>query len=243
MPTDPSLEGLEDLVPDDLPAEDTPDNEVTTEAPVEDTPTATEADDAYKGRYDNLRSEFDRRNQRYQQELEEKEAELAKYREQFQTPAPRDEYEYEDDELGYDPLQDPRVQSYLSKVDTLEERLAAREQALEAQAQQERDHGFIDNELDRLEKATGTELSDQASEWIGREALANRDPVTGEPDVEGAHEAFLGMFEDLKKAWVSKKRSAGKPAAGAGAVEVPDLDDPDKLEDYLDEAFNAHFGS
>lgn len=241
MPTDPSLAGLDEIA---ALQEDTPETpEVETQAPVEDTPAAPEVPTVdFEKRYNDLRSEFDRRAQREaerEERLRQYEEQLSALQAQPHTPAP-----YDGDEEDYidDPLQDPRVQAYLQKVDRLEAQLAEKAQQETLEQERAREHAFIDAELDRFEKATQSTLSDRMATWIGREALANRDPITGQPDVEGALAAYRQEMEAQKAQWVDTKRGAPAPVSGPGAVEVPDLDDPDAREDYLQRAFEGGLG-
>jgi hypothetical protein len=236
MPTDSSLGDLEDLVPE--PSDENTRTE-DAQAPVEDTPSdVTEIPEVdYEKRYKDLQSWATQRDQERLQELEEAKARLEQYEALQQQPVqPRyrdDDEDYE--EPVYDPLADPRVQAHLNKVSQLEAKLAEREQREAAAMQQERDYAHIDAYLDQVEATTKKEFDPRVATWIGREALANRDPVTGAPDVEGAYASYRQIIEAEKAQWVSSKPGRGAaPASGPGAVEVPDLDDPDARGEYLD---------
>ena len=245
MPTDSSLGDLEDMVPEHS-DQDTPSTEVPP-ASVEDTPSdVTEVPKIdWADRYKNLQSFADQRDAERLRELEEAKRKLEQYESLQQRPQPTRyrEDDYEDDEPVYDPLQDPRVQAHLQKVQELESRLSQREQAEERARQQERDYAHIDAYLDLVEATTKRELSEQAVKWIGRDALENRDPVTGAPDVEGAYAAYHKLMESERQQWVSTKPGRGAaPASGPGAVEVPDLDDPDARAEFLDRIADETFG-
>lgn len=241
MPTDPSLSGLEDLIPDES---DTPENPVDTQDPVEDTPadhedpTAPFAPD-YEKRYKDLQAEFTRRAQRDA----ERDEELLTYQEQLaalqRQPVPQHD---DDDDDGYydDPAEHPAIQAGLQRIAQIEAQLAQQREQDTLASQEAEDHAHIDGELSRIEAQLKIKIDDDKSAVIGREALANRDPLTGKPDVEGAFSLLHRILENDKKQWVEGKRSAPAPATGPGAVEVPDLDDPEQLEDFLDRAFQAH---
>lgn len=234
MPVDPSLAAFDAAAPE--PEQDTPEIEVEPAAPVEDTPPATEAPSIdFEKRYNDLRSEFDRRAQREA----ERDRQLDEYRQQLEslqasTPAAPKQDNWDDEEYEVDPLARQAAQEAQARVARLEAQLAAQAEQDTLARQEAQEHTYIDEELDRLEQQFDTKLPDRASAWIGRDALENRDPITGQPDVEGAFAAYNQMMEAQKKQWVSGKRSAPAPASGPGAVEVPDLDDPDARQAWID---------
>ena len=238
MPTDSSLGDLEDLVPEPS-GQDTP-SEVPP-ASVEDTPSdVTELPEIdWEDRYKNLQSFADQREAERLAELEETKRQLEQFKslEQRQPTQPRREY---DDDVEYleppDMLADPRVQQFLQEHEQLKAQVAEREQREAAAAQRERDIAHIDAYFDRVEEVTKVKVPPKAATWIGREALSRRDPVTGAPDIEGAYAEYRReIIEAERQQWVNTK--PGRSAAGTsgpGAVEVPDLDDPDARAEYLD---------
>lgn len=240
MPTDPNLAALEDLVPDE--DQDTPETPVETEAPVEDTPTAHEDPTApivdYEKRYKDLQAEFTRRAQRDA----ERDEQLLTYQQQLEAlqRQPVTPQFDDDDEAFYDdPAEHPAIQAGLQRIAQIEAQLAQQRERETLVNKEAEDHAHIDGELDRIEAQLKIKIDDDKSAIIGREALANRDPLTGKPDVEGAFALLHRILENDKKQWVEGKRSASAPATGPGAVEVPDLDDPEQLEEFLDRAFRG----
>jgi hypothetical protein len=228
MPVDPSLSRLEDFV---APEEDTPETPVETEAPVEDTPDSQEVID-FEDRYNNLRSHADRRDQERQREIQAYQAELEALRSQQQQPVYDDEPEYDEDDLA-----DPVARRELAD---LKARIAERERLDTLAEQQEAEYTHIDDQLASLEKRLNEKFDDDEARLLGNYARENRDH-NGDPDVELAYRTFAQILERRKKSWVETKPTGGKPAAGPGAVEVPDLDDPDEVERILNEAFEANF--
>jgi hypothetical protein len=200
--------------------QDTPAQE-DTEAPVEDTPTAPTVD--YEQRYNSLRPEFDRTRQ----QLAEQEARIQQYEERIAQldQQPADDGYYEDGEEFADPVARQQIAH-------LEAQLRERAEQDTLREQQAAEAAHIDAELDAIESETNDQLTDEESAWIGNYALANRDEH-GRPDVRLAYQTYTGLLEGRKSKWVESKRSAPAPASGPGAVEVPDLDDPDALEDHI----------
>jgi hypothetical protein len=242
MPTDPSFAELDELV--DEAVQDTPENPVETEAPVEDTPTAHEDPAApivdYEKRYKDLQAEFTRRAQRDA----ERDEQLQQYEERLralQERQPTPQYDDDDDVFIEDPSQHPAIQAGLQRIAAIEAQLTQQHEQNTLASREAEDYAHIDGELERIERQLKVEFNDDESRIIGREALANRDPLTGKPDVEVAYAAYMRALnlEERKKQWVDSKRGAGAPASGPGAVAVPDLDDPQQLEEYLDRAFSG----
>ena len=226
MPVDPSLAALDEF---DAPEQDTPETPVETPAPVEDTPESPEID--WEKRYNDLRSFADRRVNETQQQLQTYQEQLAALQAQQQQPSP----EYVDDE-DEDPVV-AYVQQLQARQDQLEQQLRARAEAETQKEQQERENAHIDAGLDAYEAKHGA-LDDEDAAWIASTALRSRDEY-GNPDVQLAIHKWNQMLERHKSKWVSSKPSSARPATGPGAVEVPDLDDPEQLEEYLDRAFGG----
>lgn len=231
MPVDPSLAALDEI---EVPERDTPETPVETQAPVEDTPTSPESLIDWEKRYNDLRSFSDRRANEAQQELQTYEEQLAAIEAQ-QPPRPySEEYDYDEED---DPLVD-HVQKLEARQRATEQQLRERIEADTHEQQLEEEYTYIDSELKAIEEATKDELSEVEANWIGNYAGANRDEH-GRPDVRLAYHTYTKLLEDRKQKWVSSKPSGGRPAAGPGAVEVPDLDDPEQREEYLDRAFRG----
>lgn len=232
MPVDPSLAALEDLVPDE---QDTPETPVETDPPVEDTDTDPQPIVDFEDRYNNLRSFSDRRHAEQQQLIQQYEAQLEAARQAQQRPAP----DYDGEEYEDDPLLE-HVQQLEANQRRLEQQLAARAEVETRQQQQAQINDHIDSQLDAIEAKVG-ELADDDVDLIVSFALRNPDEF-GNPDVALGYQRLAARDERQKSKWVSTKQSAPAPATGPGAVEVPDLDDPDEVDRYLNQAFEVNFG-
>ena len=200
-------------------------SELDTPAPdeIQDTPTdaAPDVDTQqpvvdYEARYHSLRPEFDRKSQRLA-ELEE----LFAQSQQTDTPDDDEDFEYD--------FEDSVARQAAERAAREVAELKA--QLLQQQEKADRD-SYITSELEAIEAATKDEFDEDESDWIGNYAL-NHPDEHGNPDVRAAYERFNRIFERRKSKWASGKR-ADRPAAGPGAVEVPDLDDPEQREQYID---------
>lgn len=188
------------------PAPETPDTPIEA-APVEDTQPVPVN---WKDRYDSIRPEFDRKSQRL--------AELEAEREQWLASQQEEEPEY-DDEMEYE-FEDSTARRELAEIKAL---LKERDEQAAASKKQQEDTTHIDDELTALEKEFDDEFTDEEANILGNLALSNRDEH-GNPDVRAAYELFFSnVLEGRKQKWTSSKKKASKPAAGPGAVEVPDL--------------------
>lgn len=199
----------------DTTAPETPDSPELA-APVEDSP----QDDAPLVDWQKRATDNQAWATRLSQEKADLEARLAEYEESLQPDSPDDEYE------EYD-FEDSAARQQIS---ALEQKVAQFEQA-QAQAQE---HAYIDSELDSIESQVGYELGEKVSNWIGRLAQELPRDQQGRPDVRAAYQEWADTLEQEKSKWVEGKPRGGKPASGPGAVEVPDLDDPDARADYID---------
>ena len=157
---------------------------------------------------------------RLAQEKSELEARLAGLEAQAQPDSP----EYDED-FEYD-FEDSVARQELAEIKALL-------QQQQEQAKAEDEFSYITGEIEAIEAKTGRQLSNKASDWIGRFAQQLPRTEQGNPDVQAAYQEWLDAVEEEKKVWASGKR-ADRPAAGPGAVEVPDLDDPEQREQYID---------
>ena len=198
--------------------EDTPQG---TTAPIADTAAEDQKIVDYRSRYENLLPEFTRKSQR----LAELEAQVEQGLDQFEDD---DGFEYEDEQY------DPRDIARLVQQET-EAALSRRDRR---QAERDAEIAYVNAEITRIEKETGDEFSDEEWDYIGRtsEDLRKED---GRPDVDRAFEQFNALIEGRKKKWYSGKKSA-RPASGADAAELVDLDDPDKRAEFIDQIMGQH---
>lgn len=202
------------------------------------TPDAT-PDIDFEQRYNDLRSEFDRRNQHYA-EAEQLEAVLAGEagpEAQAQALAAfgielegDEEFDEFDDELDeYDPdARIDRLESFLE-----EQAMAAEEEAM-AEAEQE----YLAEGLGILEEQEGREFSDQELETLVSIAVANPDDQ-GIPDLAFAHQHLNDLIQDRQSAWVQSKRSGRVPGSGVAADKAVDLDNEETRVQYMADRIEA----
>lgn len=203
--------------------ESAPQNEDTPQdptAPSEETAAEDHNVVDYRSRYENLLPEFTRKSQR----LAELESQLQQGDDQYEDD---DELEYAG---GYEPDDIERL------IDQKTEAALARRDR--QQAEKDAEIAFVNAEITRIEKETGDEFSDEEWDYIGRtsEDLRRED---GRPDVERAFEHFNAVIEGRKKKWYSGKKSA-RPASGADAAEVVDLDDSEARAKFIDDIMGQH---
>lgn len=217
-------------------SQETPGSEVGPED--NGTPDAT-PDIDFEQRYNDLRSEFDRRNQQYA-EAEQLEAVLAGEagpEAQAQALAAfgielegDEEYDEFDDELDeYDPdARIDRLESFLE-----EQQMAAEEEAM-AEAEQE----YLAEGLGILEEQEGREFSDQELETLVSIAVANPDDQ-GVPDLAFAHQHLNDLIQDRQSAWVQSKRSGRVPGSGVAAEKAVDLNDEEARVQWMADRIEA----
>lgn len=203
--------------------ESAPQNEDTPQdptAPSEETAAEDHKVVDYRSRYENLLPEFTRKSQR----LAELESQLQQGDDQYEDD---DELEYAG---GYEPDDIERL------IDQKTEAALARRDR--QQADKDAEIAFVNAEITRIEKETGDEFSDEEWDYIGRtsEDLRRED---GRPDVDRAFEHFNAVIEGRKKKWYSGKKSA-RPASGADAAEVVDLDDSEARAKFIDDIMGQH---
>lgn len=217
-------------------SQETPGSEVGPED--NGTPDAT-PDIDFEQRYNDLRSEFDRRNQQYA-EAEQLEAVLAGEagpEAQAQALAAfgielegDEEFDEFDDELDeYDPdARIDRLESFLE-----EQQMAAEEEAM-AEAEQE----YLAEGLGILEEQEGREFSDQELETLVSIAVANPDDQ-GVPDLAFAHQHLNDLIQDRQQAWVQSKRSGRVPGSGVAAEKAVDLNDEEARVQWMADRIEA----
>jgi hypothetical protein len=214
---------MTEQVNDAAPNEDTQQQEMEETPQTEDTSTTPVID--WEKRYNDLRSFADRRDTERQQELQTYQERLEAVEASQQQP------DYDDGDYGELDEFDIAVRRELDEVKA---QLRQREEQDTLARQKQEEHAHIDAELDTIEKEFDEELNDKESEWIGNYALANRDEH-GRPDVRLAYATYNELLEGRKSQWVSKKKSTASPAAGPGAVEVPELKTARDRIDFINE--------
>jgi len=230
----------DDVAPDEgeVPAPDTsqetPGSEV---GPGVGTPDET-PDIDFEQRYNDLRSEFDRRNQHYSQaeELERALSGAAGPEAQAQALSAFG-IELEDDELDDfgDELDEFDPDSRIDRLEAmLEEQAAAAEEQEMAEAEME----YLAESIDILENQEGREFSDQEIETLVSIARANPDQ-DGIPDMGLAHQQLNGLIEAQRSAWLDSKKSKRTPGSGVAAGKAVDLDNEEARVQWMADRIEA----
>lgn len=193
--------------------QDTPTPEA--EAPQEETPKPVVD---WESRYNNLRPQFDRTNQRL--------AELEEERQALQAQQPEEE---DDEEFLYE---DPVARQRLAE---LEARLAQRDEQDTLARQAAEEKSYIEGSIAALEEELGEEFSDEEFDWLGHRVHALPKDDEGKPDVRRAYEQYSSMLEARKQKWVEGKKKPSKPASGPGAAQLPDLSSKKGRIAHIDE--------
>lgn len=214
-------------------AQDTPTNEAP-EAPAQDTAqeTGQEADVNWQERYEHLQPEYTRASQRaselepYAQVVEALQDEDPDVR--AQAAALLNIELAQQDTSEDDEFEDP----YEQRLSQIEQMLGERQTVEQQQALEEAEVGFINEQLESIQKTAGHEFSEAEAQLIGDLSQVNRDD-NGYPDVKAAYEhVFETFLPEVKKSWVDSKK-APRAAQGASAVENPSLDTERERVDYM----------
>ena len=184
----------------------------------------------FEQRYNDLRSEFDRRNQQYS-EAEQLQAALsgaAGPEAQAQVLAAfgielEDEQPDEFDDLDdFDPD---------ARIDRLEAMLEEQQMAAQEEAMAEAEVEYLTEGIERLEQQEGREFSDQEIATLASIARANPDE-NGVPDLEAAHAHLTELIQDRQSAWVQSKK-AKRPGSGIAADRAVDLDNEEARIQFM----------
>lgn len=226
----------------EMPEEDTPvegevpapQNEETPgiESGPEDNGTPADAPEIdFEQRYNDLRSEFDRRNQQYS-EAEQLQAALsgqAGPEVQAQVLAAFG-IELEDDQV--DELADLGEYDPDARIDRLEAILAEREAMEEEAAYEEAEVDYLTEGIEALEQSEGREFSDQEIAILASVARANPDG-NGAPDLQLAHAHLTELLNDRQSAWVESKKASRRPGSGIAAGKAADLDNEEARVQFI----------
>ena len=185
----------------------------------------------FEQRYNDLRSEFDRRNQQYS-EAEQLQAALsgaagpeaqAQVLAAFGIELEGDEDFDEFDDLGeFDPD---------ARIDRLEAMLEEQQMAAQEEAMAEAEVEYLTEGIEALEQGEGREFSDQEIAILASVARANPD-ANGVPDLEVAHAHLTELLNDRQSAWVQSKK-AKRPGSGIAADRAVDLDNEEARVQFM----------
>lgn len=183
------------------------------EAPAEAPSESPEID--WKQRYEDLRPEADRR----QSVLADIEGRNGSERQaQALAEVARIELEEEEEEEPEDDFDLPPDPN--ERIDALE-----RERAEEQEASQEAEFDrleseYIENVIGGLEENNNLKLSDAQYSFIVNNALANRDPHDGKPDLEGSFNAWKSELESAGQNWLKSKETVMPPLGTEGEKKI-----------------------
>jgi hypothetical protein len=199
--------------------QDTP--EAPEGGPDSGTPAEPEEHD-YEKRYTDLRSDYDRKNQRLKQ-FEEFYGQLADPETQAEALRAlglelEDDEEVETDEEFEDPdARIERIEGYLSQQE---------EQRAEAELQ-ELEEAYLEQEVGRLD----AKLSEKEKEAVKNLAYSYEDE-DGLPDVAAAYEVLSQASKEAQSRYLESKK-APKVEPGTAGVEKVDLNDEDARKGFL----------
>lgn len=215
-----------------MPDEATPAPEVQdtpTDAAVDETKPAedesTQSTDNWEQRYNDLRPEFDRKNQLLSAAEGHHGPDLqAQALRQLGVEVEMEQEAEEQDEGWVDPDE---------RIDRLEAQLAQRDEADEESQWAQREESFIDTTLSTIEEEEDVKLSNSETQFVVTNALANRDPNTGEPNLQGAFDDLKGIKSAARDEYLaSKKNSPAAPLGTAGESKV-DFSDPKARRKFM----------
>lgn len=196
----------------------------------------------WEKRYNDQRSEFDRRGSVIA-DIEgrngpEKQAEALR-----QYGVDLDDEEDDDEPLGeYDEEFDDELRDPLEEIDEVRSTLQEREEAeKEAQlAAAERD--YIEEAVEELEgpERFNIELSDEEYELVVHHALANRDAHDGRPDLEGGFKALQAAQEAARTRFAKARDDVPIPPIGAEGEPKVDMKDKEARQKLGRQVFEAH---
>jgi hypothetical protein len=185
----------------------------------------------FEQRYNDLRSEFDRRNQQYS-EAEQLQAALsgaAGPEAQAQILA-NFGIELEDDE-DFDAFDELDEYDPDARIDRLEAMLEEQQMAAEEEMMAEAEVDYLTDGIEALESQEGREFSDQEIAILASVARANPD-ANGAPNLEVAHAHLTELLQDRQSAWVQSKK-AKRPGSGVAAERAADLDNDEARVQFM----------
>lgn len=202
--------------------------------PAEEAPAAT---DNWEQRYNDLRPEFDRRNALLTaaEGHQGPEAQAQALR-QLGVEVQMEEEEEEEEEP--DPFEDP----YEKRIGTLEQRLAAKEEAEEQAQANATEQRLVKDALTGFEKDGNVKLTDREKKIIESNALINRWQFQSVDDLNAALKGAYDDLMEVKKASQEEYRTSKNtplPPVGSAGEEKLDTRDPEQRRAYILKDFEA----
>ena len=183
----------------------------------------------WQKRYEDMRSEFDRRGTRLS-ELQQQ-AQLLEALQSGDADLQRQAYAA----LGLEIVDDAADDTYADPQDQLAQRL----EALEAQIQQRDQQAQQATQIAQIEQHVEQQLAgldgldDSDREWIVNTAVAMPPTPEGMPDIQAAHEKFVAWETERQKKWAQSKRTHPFSPVGAEGTQQPDLKTRQGKVDYI----------
>ena len=221
-----------------LATEDTP---VAPEAPVTpDTPTpeSPEVID-YKQRYEDLRPEFDRRNELLA-DIEgrngpDRQARALQEHARIELEDEEAQAELEDEEFELPP--DPS-----EEIAQIRQELAERDEVSQQAEFNDLEDRYITATLGDLEGKENLKLTDDEKELVRNYGLNNRDEFDGKPDLEGGFAALKASLEADRKRYMESKRNAVLAPVGTEGEKKINTRDPEARRQAMAEIYEAEEG-
>jgi hypothetical protein len=208
--------------------QDTPDESGPESQEETATPATQEPEINYEQRYNDLRSEFDRRNQAFA-------ALEGRLGPQAQAQA-LNAFGFDmDDE---DDFEERDNESEEDRVARLEQWAASQQEREQFESLQAQEADYLTSEIEAIEKAEKRELSDQEIDLIANLAYSQR-TETGEPDVRGAYQALVGYGKSQREAYVESKKAPKAPIGSPGDEQI-DTSDDQKRQEAMARMMAAH---
>ena len=174
----------------------------------------------WQKRYEDMRSEFDRRGTRLS-ELQQQ-AQLLEALQSGDADLQRQAYAA----LGLEIVDDAADDTYADPQDQLAQRL----EALEAQIQQRDQQAQQATQIAQIEQHVEQQLAgldgldDSDREWIVNTAVAMPPTPEGMPDIQAAHEKFVAWETARQQKWRESKRAPSIKAGGQAGIQAVPLD-------------------
>lgn len=209
--------------------------DTSTEVTQEETSSAQEQTPSidYEQRYNDLRPEFDRKNQL----LAAAEGHQGSEAQAAALQQLGVEVEFEEEQKANDEYVDPD-----DRIDQLEARIAQEAQARQDVEFQQLEAAYCEDTLKALESEADVELTEAQARLVTNDALANRD-ADGKPDLKGAFDELKGIRSQARDSYRQSKIAAAAAPVGTAGEEKIDLSNPEERQRYMAELLDAEEGS
>lgn len=217
--------------------EDTPAVPEAPASPDTPTPESPEVID-YKQRYEDLRPEFDRRNELLA-DIEGRngpERQARALQEHARIELEDEEaLAEEDDEFELPP--DPS-----EEIAEIRQELAERDEASQQAEFNDLEDRYITATLGDLEGKENLKLTDDEKELVRNYGLNNRDEFDGKPDLEGGFAALKASLEADRKRYMESKRNAVLAPVGTEGEQKINTRDPEARRKAMADIYEAEEG-